>query len=133
MKKFEKFVFLSDYRLVTAKVRDPECFRAARIPSQPCCRAGERIIRLENESVTRARTENRSGRERSRYGLGAANPREKLARGPGQNSQTARERDYNFLVAELIALQGGRNEVGPLFCMLRAFERTNRSRRRRRR
>ena len=94
MKKFEKFVFLSDYRLVTAKVRDPEWLsRNEEMPSRPCRRVRrQRIIRLENESVTRARTEIKhgvAGREMCRRTVGAANPGEKLAPGPGQNSQTA--------------------------------------------
>lgn len=55
MKKFEKFVFLSDYRLVTAKVRDPEWLsRGEEMPSRVAVRQ-QTIIRLENESVTRAR------------------------------------------------------------------------------
>lgn len=39
MKKFEKFVFLSDYRLVTAKVRDPEWLSRGETLSRPCRRA----------------------------------------------------------------------------------------------
>lgn len=94
MKKFEKFVFLSDYRLVTAKVRDPESrsgFRATRYYPGHVAVRRRRIIRLENERVTRARTGNRSGRGR-RDTVGAANPGEKLAPAPDKTRKQPRTR-----------------------------------------
>lgn len=39
MKKFEKFVFLSDYRLVTAKICDPKWLSHGETLSWMCCRA----------------------------------------------------------------------------------------------
>lgn len=65
MKKFEKFVFLSDYRLVTVKVRDPEWLSCDEtLSSRPCRRASaENNPPRKWESVTRAGTGNGSGRE----------------------------------------------------------------------
>lgn len=65
MKKFEKFVFLSDYRLITAEVRDPGWLSREEIPSSPAVSPvrRRRIICLENESalLVRRGTGNGSG------------------------------------------------------------------------